>query len=105
MLAYNRRERGIVKKWIRTLGLIAVILPTASCGLFKNSLKADAFYCPPSAYVDEQALKPKAPTTVKDTEFHQVAGANVINQNKLVTAYGTLKECVFYWHPEQKPSQ
>ena len=85
-----------MKQLIQTSALLLAILATTSCGHSKNSLKGEAF-CSTAAFVDTSKLKPVAPETSSDTEFHKVAGVNVKNQHKVIGAYDSLRECYDHW--------
>ena len=42
---------------------------------------------------------------MSDKEFHKVAGVNVQNQHKVITAYDNLRECWDYFVEDKKPKQ
>ena len=81
-----------------------MILLTASCALFNPSLKGKAF-CSSAAFIDTSTVKPVAPQTTSDKEFHTVAGTNVKNQHKVITAYDNLRECWDYFVEDKKPAK
>lgn len=84
-------------KWIRGAVLLIAICPLMSCQLFKSSLRDEAF-CSSAAFVDTSKLKPQAPKSNSDDEFHTVAGTNVANQHRVITAYDNLRECWDHWN-------
>ena len=93
-----------MNKWTRMIGLLVAISLQTSCALFKNSYKDKAF-CSSSAFIDTDVVRPVAPQTVSDAEFHKVAGINVQNQHKVITAYDNLRECWDYFVEDKKPKQ
>lgn len=46
-----------------------------------------------------------APQTASDSEFHKVAGTNVRNQHKVITAYDNLRECWDYYVEDKKSTK
>ena len=85
-----------MNKYLLLTLTVVVSLSSTSCALFKPSLKANAF-CSSSAFVEKGAIKPVAPATTSDKEFHQIAAENVKRQHTAVTAYTNLRECWDYF--------
>lgn len=50
-------------------------------------------FCSSAAFVDTEKLKPQAPQSTSDDEFHSKAGVNVANQHRVIRAYDNLREC------------
>lgn len=84
--------------------LLAAILLQTSCALFKNSYKDKAF-CSSAAFIDTSKVKPVAPQTTSDKEFHAIAGVNIQNHHRVIVAYDNLRECWDYFVEDKKPKQ